>query len=303
MQLIFLGTGGSWPCKHRNVPSIALKMDGEILLFDCGEGTQRQFMKSTISFMQISKIFISHFHADHILGLPGLFHTMAFNDRKKMLEICGPKGLKEVIKNFIRVARFGAEFDILIRELKNGDTVQYPSYKVSVCEVDHNNLQTLAYCIEEDMRPGKFDLEKAKSLGIPAGPLYRKLQTGNKVVVNGRTITPDMVLGPPRLGRKIVYASDTRPCEAVITLARNADVLIHDGTLDSSLAQKCDEYGHSTAKQAAEIAKKANVKILFLIHISPRYEDIQCLEKEAREIFTHSYVPTDLYTYDVRYRD
>lgn len=301
MKLIFLGTGGSWPSKERNVASIALKIGREILLFDCGEGTQRQFMRSTLSFMQITKVFITHFHGDHFLGLPGLIQSMYLNRRKRELEIFGPEGTIHVIKTLLTLGYFNPTFDVIVHDLKDRDVIKFRDYDIKVRSVEHG-IPALAYALEEHDKPGRFNLERAKELKIPEGHLYRKLQSGKSIELNGRTITPDMVLGEPRKGRKIVYSGDTVPCKAIIELAENCDVLIFDSTTDSSLQDKANEYGHSTARQAAEVAKQANARLLFLTHISPRYKESKSIKEDARAVFENAIVAEDFMEYDVRLR-
>ncbi len=300
MHLIFLGTGGSWPCKEYNVPAIAVKIGSEILLFDCGEGTQRQFMISKFSFMQVSKIFISHFHGDHFLGLPGLVQSMNLNNRTADLAIYGPKGTIKTISTLLDLGYFSAGFKIDLYELNDNARVNFDKYYVGAFSVDHD-VPTLGYVLQERTRAGKFNLDKAKALDIPPGPFYRKLQQGKTITVSGRVITPDKVLGSPRPGRKLVYSGDTRPCDAVIKNAKSANVLIHDACLDSTLEQKAHIYGHSTARQAAEVAKKAKVKMLFLIHHSPRYNDLTILEEEAKEVFKRSIAAYDFLEYQIKH--
>lgn len=300
MQLLFLGTGGSWPCKEFNVPAIAIKNGHEIILFECGEGTQRQFMHSKFSFMQISKIFITHYHGDHFLGLSGLIQSMNLNDRTADLDIYGPVGTIKIVSTLLSLGYFSAGFKIRLHELKDSEKVEFDTYYVQAFSVDHG-IPAFGFVLEEHTRPGKFNLKKAKALGIPKGPLYRKIQKGNSITVAGKKITPDMVLGPPRRGRKIVYSGDTKPCEAVVKYSKNADVLIHDGCLDSSLEAKAAAYGHSTAYQAGEIAKAAKVKVLFLIHHSPRYKDLTILEDEAKKVFRMSFAATDFLEYDIKF--
>jgi ribonuclease Z len=299
MHILFLGTGGSWPCKEYNVPAIAIRIDNEILLFECGEGTQRQFMHSKFSFMQVSKIFISHYHGDHFLGLPGLIQSMNLNNRDSDLEIYGPKGTIQIISTLLSLGYFSPGFEIKLFELEPPEIVKFDTYSVRSFEVDHG-IPALGFVLEENERPGKFNLKKAKSLGIPKGPLYRKLQSGRTITVNGKKITPAMVLGPTRRGRKIVYSGDTKPTNEVIKASKTADVLIHDACLDSSLEEKAAAYGHSTAKQAAEIAKKAKAEVLFLIHHSPRYKDLDVLENEAKEVFKMSFSAVDFLEYEVK---
>lgn len=299
MQIIFIGTGGSWPSKERNVSAVAVRVNRDIVLFDCGEGTQRQFMHAGISFMRISRIFISHYHGDHFLGMPGLIQTMCFNNRKNPLEIYGPRGTSEIIENLLRLGYFEPSFKIKTGDLDNNDILEYEDYCVKVKCAEHT-VPTLAYALEEQHKPGRFNIKKAEQLGIPPGPLYRQLQQGKSITFKGRKITSDMVLGKPRKGRKIVYANDTRPCKNITELAKNCDALIHDATVHSELEKKANDYGHSSARQAAETAKTAKAKLLFLIHFSPRYKNTDVLEREARKIFKNSTAAEDFMIYDVR---
>jgi len=300
LSIVFLGTGGSWPTVKRNVSAIAIKRGSEIILVDCGEGTQRQFQKSNLSYMQISKIFITHFHGDHFLGLPGLIQTMQLNDRDKPLHIYGPKGIKQLLSQLTSLGYFKPGYKIVANELDGGDTLKFDGYDIHVSRVKHN-VPTLAYALEEHMRPGKFNKPKALAMGIPEGPLFNKLQRGQTITLkNGKKITPDMILGSPRKGRKIVISGDTTPCAHMTSFAKDADILIHDATFDSELEDVANEYGHTTASQAAEIAKKAHAGRLFLTHISPRYLDHHILENEAQKIFKHSFVPRDFQEVEVK---
>ncbi|KAA0014835.1 ribonuclease Z [Thermoplasmatales archaeon ex4484_30] len=299
LYIYFLGTGGSWPTVQRNVSAVAIKRGGEIILFDCGEGTQRQLQKSKISYMQIKKIFITHYHGDHFLGLPGLIQTFQLNDREEPLYVYGPKGIGKIVSDVIHLGYFKPSYDIFAYEMKPGDEIKFEGYKIKCIDVCHN-VPTLAYCLEEDIRPGRFNKKKALELGIPEGPLFRKLQNGESVNMNGKIITPEMVLGPPRPGRKVTISGDTMPCEKLVKFAKGSDVLIHDATFDSSLEERAIEYGHSTARQAAEIAKRAEVEKLILTHISPRYKDAKLLEEEAREIFPNTWVAHDFMELEVR---
>jgi len=299
LSIIFLGTGGSWPTVKRNVTSVAIKRGSEVILFDCGEGTQRQFQKSKLSYMQISKIFVTHFHGDHFLGLPGLFQTMQLNDRDTPLHIYGPKGIGDLVSELLSLGYFRPHYKIIAHEINGGDLLDFEGYKIRAMNVEHN-VPALAYALEENMRPGKFNKPKALELGVPEGRLFSKLQRGETVTLkNGKKITPNMILGPPRKGRKIVISGDTIPLESMIDFAKNADVLVHEATFDSELEDVSREYGHTTAFQAAEIAKKAKVGQLFLTHISPRYLDHHVLEDDARKVFKKSIVPKDFQEVEV----
>ena len=303
MNIIFLGTGGSWPSTKRNVSSVAVKRGREIILFDCGEGTQRQFQKSKMSYMQISKIFITHFHGDHFLGLPGLIQTMQLNDRSIPLEIYGPKGMNKLLDQLLSLGYFRPNYKVISHEIDENDDLDFKEYKINIMRVKHG-VPTLAYSLEEKMRPGKFNKPKALKLGIPEGPLFSKLQRGETIILkNGKKIKPNMVLGPPRKGRKVVISGDTVPLSKMVDFAKDADVLIHEATFDSSLEDVSFEYGHTTAHQAAEIAKKANVDRLYLVHISPRYNNGENLEEEAKKIFENSFVPRDFQEINVELKE
>jgi len=300
LRIIFLGTGGSWPTVKRNVSSIAVKRGSEILLFDCGEGTQRQFQQSNLSYMQISKIFITHFHGDHFLGIPGLIQTMQLNDRDKPLHIYGPKGMVELTNQLLTLGYFRPSYKIIAHDIADGVEIKFDDYSISALKVSHN-VPALAYSVKEYQRAGKFNKSKALKIGIPEGPLFSKLQKGQTIMLpNGEKITPDMILGPSRKGRKIVVSGDTKPCDQIIGFSEEADILIHEATFDSRLQDIAKDYGHTTAAQAAEIAKKARVEKLFLVHISPRYLDYHVIENEARSVFPQSYTPKDFQEVEVK---
>ncbi len=302
MKVVFLGTGGTYPSKIRNVTSIAVQLPGEVVMFDCGEGTQRQLMRSSVSFMRIKKIFISHLHADHFLGLPGLIQSMSLNGREDPVSIYGPSGTKRNVDSMLALGYFKSGFGVVTRDLRPGDRLDFGAYEVRCVEAEHS-IPSLAYSLQERPRPGKFDLNRARKLGVPEGPLFRRLQEGASVRLGGKTIRPSQVLGPPRRGRKLVYTGDTKPSRKIIQLSKNADLLIHDCTLDSTHSTLASDFGHSTAKEAAQVAKAAKVRALYLVHISPRYEDHTVLEKEAREVFANSFVANDLDEYAVKFGD
>ena len=300
MNIVFLGTSGSWPTPKRNAPAIAIKRGSEIILFDCGEGTQRQFMQSNLSFMQVTKVFITHFHGDHFLGLPGMIQSMSMNDRDRPIHIFGPKGMGALTNQLLTLGYFAPGFDIDVSEVNGGQSIDFEEYEVAAIEAKHT-VPALMYCLQEPMRTGRFDKPKALELGIPEGPLFGQLQKGQTVTVGGKTITPDMVMGPPRRGRKIVYTGDTVPTRALVEFARDSDVLIHDATADTTFEEKANSYGHSTAKQAALIAKEAGAKALILTHFSPRYEDASPMLAEAKAIFENSILAEDFFEYVVPY--
>jgi len=302
IEITFLGTGGSWPSSERNVMSIGMRLDGQVVLFDCGEGTQRQLMRSNLSFMAISRIFISHFHGDHFLGLAGMMQSMALNDREDELHVYGPPGTINSMKHLSRAGHFGLTFPVIVEELVPGDVVRFDRYTVRPIPADHS-VPTHGYVLEEDERPGRFNRPKAEELGIPPGPLFKRLHEGEDVEVDGKVITSEMVVGPPRPGLKIVYSGDTRPTDALREATQGADALIHEATMMDDLEEKAHRYGHSTATDAAMLARDADVRYLFLVHLSPRYKDPEPMLAEARAIFENSMIPDDLSEFTVGYRD
>jgi len=300
MQVVFLGTSGSWPTPKRNVTAIALKRGGEVLLFDCGEGTQRQLMQSPLSFMQISRVFLSHFHGDHFLGLPGMVQTMQMNDRKAPLEVYGPVGAEDLVPRLLRLGHFAPNFPVPARDLRDGDVLDFGEYTVRALDAPHA-VPALSFVLEEKPRVGRFDLAKAKALGLPEGPLYRRLHAGETVTHGGKTFAPDLVVGPPRRGRKIVYTGDSLPNEKLVPFAMDCDLLIHDATAETSLVEKANQYGHSTARQAAEIAVKCRARRLVLTHVSPRYEEPTKILEDARPVFPEAILAEDFTSLEIPY--
>ncbi len=298
MELIFLGTSSAIPTIHRNHSSIALKCFGEIMLFDCGEGTQRQMTRARLSPMKINKIFITHFHGDHFLGVPGMVQSMAFRGRIEPLHIFGPPGLSEFVENIKNLGYFALSFEIRVHEVSDGTVLEEEDYLVSCCRTEHSVLN-LAYSINEKRAP-KFIKEHALKCGVKAGPDFGKLQRGIPVKVGEKIIKPEQVLGEDRKGRKIVYSGDTMSCDQMIEFSMDANLLIHESTFNNSHIQKAYETGHSTAAMAAEIAKKARVKRLLLTHISTRYKDSKTLEKEALKVFQNSSVAEDMMVLEVK---
>ncbi len=297
MELVFLGTSSAIPTSHRNHSAVALKAFGEIFLFDCGEGTQLQMSKAKISPMKINNIFITHFHGDHILGLPGIIQSMAFRGRKNPLHIFGPKGLVEIINIIRNFGYFSLTFEIYMHEIDDGIILEEGNYRINCSKMNHTVLN-FAYGIYEKRRP-KFIREKAIALGVSPGPDFGKLQQGISVKVGDIVIQPEQVLGEERKGRKIVYSGDTTPSEGMVEFAKDADLLIHESTFEGICGDKAYEMGHSTSVQAAEIAKKANVKRLILTHVSTRYKKSDILETEAKEIFKNSTVAEDFMQIEV----
>lgn len=298
MKITFLGTAASIPTKKRNLSAIALEYLGELFLFDCGEGTLRQMMISDINFMNINHIFITHMHADHILGIGGLIQSMDFLERKKVLNIHGGFGIKEVMNKILSTGNFILDsFELKVHELNPEETVMAldeKKYAVKCFKTLHSK-GSLGYVFEEKEKR-KFLKEKALKLGIPEGPLYSKLQDGETIKTGGKTITPEDVLEKPQKGRKIVYTGDTIPCREIIEASKDCDLLIHDSTYSEADKELIKDHGHSTAEEAAKTAKKANAKKLYLTHISQRYANKEPLEKEAQSIFKNSYIAEDFTT-------
>jgi len=295
IKVQFLGTAGSVPTESRGMPAVYLEYNGDRMLFDCGEGTQRQMRIAGLPFMKLDRIFISHFHADHCLGLGGMIQTMDLFMRQAKLEIYGPKGIHDVIEKVITTGNFVLEgFDLEINEIKGKGVKQIfatKDYMIKCAPLDHN-VPCLGFSFEEQPKR-KFLKKKALGLGVPEGPLFSKLKSGESVKVGKRWIEPRQVLDKPIPGRKITYIPDTRPCAAAVELAKGSDLLIHESTFSHDLQESAIDGRHSTAREAAQIAKRAKVKMLYLTHISQRYIKPENLEKEAKEVFTHSKLAKD----------
>jgi ribonuclease Z len=304
LRITFLGTGGSTPTPNRTPSAIAVNRKGELMLLDCGEGAQQQMMRAKTG-MKMTAIFITHFHADHVLGIPGLLQTIALQGREEPLEIYGPRYVDKFLHHLLALGYAGRSFEVKAIELKPGDVVRRGGYEIRTIKTEHNVL-SIGYVLEEDKRPGRFNRERAIELGIKPGPLFAKLQSGRSITVEEKEIKPEEVLGPSRPGRKIVYTGDTRPCESVIEASKNADLLIHDSTLSEETKEYAINYMHSTALEAAEVAKEAGVRKLILTHLSARYSDLEGarkLKEEARQVFENTEVASDLMTLEVGYRD
>ncbi len=304
LKITFLGTSGTVPSVNRNPSAILIQYGGERILFDCGEGTQRQMMIARTGFSGLNSIFITHMHTDHFIGVFGLLETLSLNERKDKLTFYVPAEKAKFLATLFRMFGYhNLSFPVEVVGLSDGDEVNFGRFKIVAFKTEHTT-PSLGYAFIERDRPGKFDRAKAEALGIPPGPLYAKLVRGESIEINGRVITPDMVVGPPRPGRKIVYTGDTRPCERVVEIAKDADVLIHDASFTSDLQEWAEQTKHSTAREAAEIAKKAGVRQLILTHISARYsKDASPLLEEAKGIFENVMVAEDFMTIEVKYRD
>ena len=294
MEIIFLGTSSAVHSKDRNHPSIALKAFGDVMLFDCGEGTQRQILFTKVSPMKISKIFITHYHGDHILGLPGLLQSMGLHGRESKLTIYGPEGLHQIRDAIYNLGYCMIEFPIEFIEIDTGIIEETDEYIISSQKVRHN-VPCLAYSIEEKKKP-RFLREKAIELGVPVGPAFGKLHNGEEVEVDGRIIKPEQVLGEPRKGKKITYSGDTRPCEEIIQFAKDSTLLIHESTFLKQDSLNAEEHAHSTSVDAAYVARESNSDKLILTHISTRYSNdfSEKMLEEAKEIFENTEIAYDL---------
>jgi ribonuclease Z len=285
MDLVFLGTGGSAPTARRSTACLLARIGGDRILFDCGEGSQRQMQRST-GLVQVDSIFITHLHADHYLGVPGLLKTYDQNDRDRPLRIFGPPGLIELFSSLRRVfGRIGYEVDVI--ELDGGEGVRHDGYDVRPFEVAHR-MRAYGYALVEDDRPGRFDPAESERLGVSPGPDFKRLQSGE--AVDG--VTPEQVMGETRRGRKVVISGDTAPCEMTRVAAHEAQLLVHDASFADAETERAADTGHSTGRQAAEIAAEAGVELLALVHVSSRY-DIRAVLAEAKEAFEPTIAPRD----------
>jgi len=291
LDLVFLGTSASAPTARRAPAALLVRRGGEKLLFDCAEGTQRQLMRSSVGLPDLTDVFLTHFHADHYLGLPGMLKTFALRQRELPLALYGPPGLRDLYGSLGRiVGRLTYRVDVI--ELRAGDALERDGYSLQAFPVDHGT-QALGYALVEDERPGRFDVATAESLGIPPGPERGALQRGETVTLaDGRSLAPEQVLGPARAGRRVVIPGDTAPTETVRVLATGADVLVHEASFADDDAERAADTLHSTARQAAELARDAGVCLLALTHISPRYFGPELL-REAREVFPDTVLPRD----------
>lgn len=292
MEITFLGTSSAVHSYERSHPSIALKAFGEVMLFDCGEGTQRQLIYARISPMKISNIFISHYHGDHVLGLPGLIQSMGFRGRETKLTLYGPKGINKIKDAICSLCFYKIDFPLEFVELGNETVIETEEYVIKSQEVNHN-VPALAYSIEEKKKP-RFLRQKAIELGVPVGPDFGRLHNGEKVEVNGKIIKPEQVLGPDRKGIKITYSGDTEPCRELTEFAKDSTLLIHESTYFDEDKDKAELHGHSTNKDAARTARDSNSEKLILTHISTRYQNPKDMVKEAKEIFENTRLAKDL---------
>jgi len=307
LTVTFLGTSAARPTVERNVSGLAIHREGETLLFECGEGTQRQMMRYGVSFA-LSEIFFTHFHADHFLGVIGLIRTLGLQGRPEPLFLYGPKGAKKVLSTALQLGVERVPFPVEVTEVKAGDKVGQGTrdgYDVCAFPTEHGGGPSIGYVLKEHERRGRFDVEKARSLGVPEGPLWGKLTKGEDVKLsNGQTVRPSDLVGPARPGRLIALTGDTRPCAATVDAAQDADLLIHEATFGEEERERARDTGHSTAKEAAQVALAANAKRLLLSHVSARYSiSADELVKEAREVFPNVTVAKDGMEVDVPFAE
>ena len=290
----FLGTSASRPTVERGVSAVAVVREGETLLFDCGEGTQRQMMRYGVSFA-LDDVFFSHFHVDHFLGIVGLLRTLSLQGRTDALRCWGPRGATRFLQKCETLGADRLTFPLEVTELEPGYDIRRKDYVIRGIAAVHRGSPSLSWAIVEDERRGRFDPEHARALGIPEGPLWGRLHKGETTTLpDGREITPASLVGPTRSGRRIVITGDTRPCASTRDAAQGADLLIHEATFADEESERARETGHSTAREAAEIAASADVRRLILTHISARYSrDTGDLEREARSVFPESRVARD----------
>ena len=301
LDLVFLGTAGSMPTAQRAPAALLVRRGGDRLLFDCAEGTQRQLLRSSVGLVELGEIFVTHFHADHILGLPGLFKTFSLRGRERPLEVHGPRGLVDLLGSLKRVVG-KLSYEVRVVELEPGDVLQRDGYRLAAFEVAHG-VPAVGWSLIEATRPGRFDVEAADALGVPSGPARGALQRGESVTLpDGSVVSADQVLGPPRPGRKIVITGDTAPSESIVEAAWGAEVLVTEATFSEEELERAQETMHQTAAQAAGIAQRANIGLLALTHLSNRYFGPE-IAREAREIFPDTVVPKDFDVVEVPFAE
>ncbi|MFI5309649.1 MAG: ribonuclease Z [Gemmatimonadales bacterium] len=304
LSLKFLGTSASRPTVERGLSCIAVVREGETLMIDCGEGTQRQMMRYGISFA-FGDLFFTHFHTDHFLGVLGLLRTLTLQARVEPLRIWGPKGVQAMLKRGDGLGVERLSFPLEVVEVTPGTPIARKEYVMLPFAVDHRGQQAVGYALIEEERRGRFNPELARDLGIPEGPLWGKLHKGEVITLaDGRTVDPSMLVGPTRSGRRVVITGDTRPCDTTVEAAAGADLLVHESTFGDEEAPRAIETGHSTAREAATIAARSGARKLVLTHFSARYSrDPSDIEREAREVFPHVACARDGMEIEVTFRD
>jgi ribonuclease Z len=292
LSLFFIGTAGSVPSARRGLPAVLVRRGGDRLLFDCGEGTQRQLMRS-VGLLDLDAVFVTHFHADHWLGLPGMLKSFALREREQPLTVYGPPGLQGLME-VMGVVYGRLPYELTIVELQPAETVNRDGYLIAAVPVRHRGGSSFGYALVEEARPGHLDARLAEELGVSPGPDFGRLQRGETVA----GVRPEQVVGPAREGRKVVLSGDTAPCEALAIASHQADVLVHEATFAEEESERAHQTLHSTARQAAELAREADVRLLALTHVSSRYAGGE-LRDEARAVFTATETPRDFDTIEV----
>jgi ribonuclease Z len=301
LDVVFLGTSASTPTAKRALSATLVRRGGERLLFDCAEGTQRQLLRSDIGLVDLEEVFLTHYHADHYLGLPGMLKTFSLRGRELPLTIYGPRGLKELLSSLGRI--FGRlSYPLEAVELEPGDSLARDGYRLDAVAVDHG-VAAVGYALVEAARPGRFDVELADRLGVAPGAERGRLQRGEPVTVaDGRVVTPAQVLGDPRAGRTVVLSGDTAPTATIVDASAGADLLVHEATFLADERERARETSHSTAGEAALVAREAGVRLLALVHLSTRYFGHQVVD-EARELFPETVVPRDFDTVEIPFAE
>ena len=299
MKLVFLGTSAAQPTAERGMTCICLVLDREILMFDAGEGAQIAFSKARLGWNKKMRIFVTHLHGDHCVGILGLLQTMSLQNRTESVDIYGPTGIEEFIAANLKILNFGLTFPVRITRIKEGLVFDDFGFNIHVCEAEHS-IPAYSYLFTEKDKPGKFYPEKAKELGIPEGKLWHELQNGNEVKIGERLIRPSDVTGEKRQGIKIGISGDTRPTPKLVEFFKGCNYMTFDSTYSAALQDKAKENYHSTSKEAAELAKKAGVSNLILTHFSARYEDVEELVNEAKTIHGSVIAARDLLEIDIK---
>lgn len=304
LTLRFLGTAGSRPTVERNVSSLAVVREGETMLVDCGEGTQRQMMRYGVSFA-LGDIFFTHTHTDHLLGVVGLTRTLQLQGRTEPLRVWGPRGSSRLLRQAVTFGGDRLGFPVEVTEVAHGEAIRRKDYAIVPYAVEHPGASAVGYAFVEEERRGRFNPELARELGVPEGPLWGRIHRGEAVTLSdGRVVEPAALVGVTRPGRRVVVTGDTRPCASTEEFARDADVLVHDATFADDEAPRAAETGHSTAREAATVAARAGARRLVLTHLSARYSrDAGELEQQAREVFPNTVVAKDGAEIDVPYRE
>ncbi|WP_095982901.1 ribonuclease Z [Melittangium boletus] len=304
LRLTFLGTSAAQPTLHRNLSGLAVKANADLLLFDCGEGSQRQMVRFGTGFT-VDAVFFTHFHADHYLGIIGFLRTLGMMGRDTPVQLYGPPTARRLLNQAVHLGVESLSFPVEIHELRDGDIVKRRGYSVQAVAVDHR-INALGYVLQEEERPGKFNLETVKALGVPSGPLYGQLQRGEPVELpDGRVVRPEEVVGEPRPGRRLVISGDTRPCASLVRAAKDADLLIHESTFSDDEQARALETRHSTAREAAQVAREAGARRLILTHLSSRHdtEPARLLAQAREEYKGPVEVAFDGLTVDLPLRD